>query len=227
MSTALTEAEKARIEAEEHYRAEVRAKLENAPIQSVTSDSGEVEKVPIPTSPIWKQLLYWTVLTVIGVSLGAAAAQYEYTKSRSSSLSPVEALLGRFTNQPTAGLAESAELTIIRSSDNYKLTGYFILKDSRGEEIAGQGKVKLTVKIKPYDGSEPVTILDKQFQVSPREFFKGTRGLGAFKRDVVAFQLEDFSFSEYSGESIEAELSFLNDELPVVYIKARETAQVP
>jgi hypothetical protein len=235
MNTTLTDDDKARIEAEEQYRAQIRSHLEKTPkpeaVQSEKTMTQEWEErkanATQKTRTAWGQLLYWVGLGIVGLSLGAIAA---HVKSKSDPLNPpsvIENLFARISSQPQVGLADSAELVLLQSSDKYGLSGYFILKDSQGVEIAGQGKVKLSIKTKPFDSSEPVTLLDKQFHVSSSDFFKGSRGLGSFKRDVVAFQLEDLKFPDYSGKSIEAELSFLNDELPVVYIKAREDSSIP
>jgi hypothetical protein len=235
MSTTLTDNDKARIEAEEQYRAQIRSQLENTPKPETTKPEKTMvqeweerkAKANLKNQTVWGQLLYWVGLAFLGISLGATSAYVHYKNDPSNPPHAIDDLFARLSSQPQVGLAESAELVLLQSSDKYGLSGYFILKNGQGVEIAGQGKVKLSIKTRPFDGNEPVTLLDKQFHVSSTDFFKGYRGLGSFKRDVVAFQMEDLKFPDYAGASIEAELSFLNDQLPVAYIKAREVSSVP
>ena len=174
---------KSRIEAEERYRAELRAQADTG---------GQTAAVPERGRTNWGVWVAWAVV--------AALAWYFYT-------------LYAGAQGPNVGVPVGVAITSQDTPDNLSKAIYLTATDAAGAEIAAPGAADLIVNLKPYDG-EARQLLTRHYTLSQTDFGKGTRGMGAFKRDAVFVHLGDILDSELKttdSGSLEILLNFASE----------------
>ena len=182
--TELDQETRSRIEAEERYRAKLRAQV---------ATSGQTAAVPQQRGRSnWGVWVAWAMV--------AALAWYFYT-------------LYAEAQGPNVGVPVGIAISSQDTPDNLSKAIYLTATDAAGTEIAAPGSADLTVNLKPYDG-EARQLLTRRYTLSQTNFGKGTRGMGAFKRDAVFVHLGDIPDSELKttdSGSLEVLLNFTSE----------------
>lgn len=197
---------KARIEAEEAYRAQVRAGLK-----------GRKPLIPPPAPPReGKQMNPLLLLVLILAAIWALANIGQFVSGLSVPSATYSA--------PPVGMEVQAQDT----PDNYGIDLYLTLKSADGRETKAAGNAQVEIYEEPYDKPERL-LWSKRYTVSASDFSRGTQGLGAFQRDAMFAHLGSVTTAELgmkSGDRVSVRAWFVEPETEN-RLAAKENAYLP
>lgn len=186
---------KARIEAEEAYRAEVRARQATRAADHVASPAAPHAPQKSATSGCAK----WVALVLGGLLLLGVLKQCSGGGNPASAFLP-----------PSSGTPVGIEIQAQDTPDNYGIDLYMTANDAAGREIATSGTAIVRVLSDEY-GQPHDVLWSTTVPVTESSFSRGTRGMGAFEREAVFAKLDSVTHQQLfvkPSDSVDIELQF-------------------